>query len=245
MVLDHPKNILVDEAIRLDLDADQFEENDRCSVHRDQDDTQHKRRTAGFMAMVSNCNIIIGWNESIRSEGMRRNTYHLLKYLHLGGVLPPAVAYDSACTFVAYLKTQYCLSIAPSPYVDQLIKKKFCIDRFHRRNHTRTECKTTLSCSHEDNRPFFDQQNTQVCEQLFAHFTKLKATLRSLTWPYSTIFYCLLFHLRNCFEAEIFPDNPHLSIKSNIPSPTRNLVQWAEIVVSKVAFFLSNKSTGN
>ncbi|CAF1404370.1 unnamed protein product [Adineta steineri] len=226
------ENSTTTKANELERNSDEFEDTDECTVHRDEDDTQYKRRTAGFMAIVSNCNVIIGWNESIRSEGMRRNAYHLLKYLHLGGILPQAVAYDSACTFLAYLKNQYCVSIMPSPYVDELLQKKYCIDRFHRRNHTRPECKTVLSCSHPDNRPFFDGQNTQVCEQLFAHFTKLKAALRSITWPYSNIFYCLIFHLRNCSETQIFPDNPYLAVKSNIPPPTSSLFEWTHIMAS-------------
>ncbi|CAF2920926.1 unnamed protein product [Rotaria sp. Silwood2] len=225
---------LVAQALERERMADIFEANDECTVHRDEDDREHKRRTAGFMAIVSNCNVIIGWNESVRSEGMRRNTYHLLKYLHLGGILPPAAAYDSACTFVAYLKNQYCISIQQSPCVDELLQKKYCIDRFHRRNHTRPECKTTLSCSHPDNRPFFDNQNTQVCEQLFSHFTKLKATLRSIAWPYSNIFYCIIFHLRNCFHTNIFPDNLYLAAKSNIPPPTKKLISWVQVMASHI-----------
>jgi hypothetical protein len=231
------QNSSINTAIDLDRVADEFEDADECTVHRDENDTENKRRTAGFMAIVSNCNVIIGWNESVRSEGMRRNTYYLLKFLHLGGILPPAAAYDSACTFVAYLKKQYNVSLMPSPYVNELLEKKYCIDRFHRRNHTRPECQTILSCSYPPNQVYFDKQNTQVCEQLFAHFTKLKASLRSLTWPYSNIFYCLIFHLRNCWYTEIFTDNHHLAVKSNIPPPTGDLLQWTQIMVRKYFFF--------
>jgi hypothetical protein len=217
--------------------GDEFEDADACTVHRDEDDREKKRRSAGFMAVVSNCNVIIGWNESVRSEGMRRSTHQLLRFLHLGGVLPPAAAYDSACTFVAYLKNQHGDSLVPSPFVDELLGKKYCIDRFHRRNHTRPECRTVLSCSHESNRPYFDNQNTQVCEQLFSHFTKLKATLRSINWPYSNIFYCIIFHLRNCAETRIFPDNLNLARESSIPSLKGHLLQWNEIMVSERVLF--------
>ncbi|CAF4457171.1 unnamed protein product [Rotaria socialis] len=219
-------------AVELDRVSDEFESTDKCTVHRDEDDTENKRRTAGFMALVSNCNVIIGWNESVRSEGMRRSVYYLLRYLHLGGILPPAAAYDSACTFIAYLKNQYGISIKQSPYVNELLEKKYCIDRFHRRNHTRPDCKTILSCSHPTNKPFFDNENTQVCEQLFSHFTRLKASLRGISWPYSTIFYCIIFHLRNCFHTKIFPDNPYLAVKSNIPSPSNEITQWTQIMAS-------------
>ena len=244
--LNHYKNALagvelqsasVTRAITLDRLGDEFENADACTVHRDEDDTEKKRRSAGFMAIVSNCNVIIGWNESVRSEGMRRSAYQLLRFLHLGGILPQAAAYDSACTFVAYLKKQYDVSLLSSPFVDELLGKKYCIDRFHRRNHTRPECKTTLSCSHETNRPYFDDQNTQVCEQLFSHFTKLKATLRSITWPYSNVFYCIIFHLRNCAQTKIFPDNPNLAHASGIPSLNGRLLQWNEIMVSERLLF--------
>lgn len=203
-----------------------------CTVHRDDDDRLHKRRTAGFMAVVSNCNIIIGWAESVRSEGMRRWIYQLLRILHLGGKLPSAAAYDSACTFLAYLRNQYNVSIKPSPYVDELMSKTYCIDRFHRRNHVRPDCKTKLSCDYGDNKKFFLNQNTQVCEQLFSHYTKIKSTLRSIAWPYSNIFYCIIFHLRNCVETKIYPDNPYLARNSNIPKPVNILYGWTQVMVS-------------
>ncbi|CAF0926515.1 unnamed protein product [Didymodactylos carnosus] len=158
--------------VELDRMADEFENVDACTVHRDDDDTDHKRRTAGFLAIVSNCNVIMGWNESVRSEGMRRTTYQLLKLLRLGGILPPAAAYDSACTFVAYLRNQYGVSLMSSPYIDELLQKKYCVDRFHRRNHTRPECKTILSCPHPINQPFFDNQNTQASSSFQVHRQK-------------------------------------------------------------------------
>ena len=221
----------ITKAIEFDRVADEFEDDDACTVHRDENDIENKRRTAGFMAIVSNCNVIIGWNESVRSEGMHRSVYQLLRYLHLGAILPPAAAYDSACTFVAYLKNQYCVSLIPSPYIHELLRKKYCIDRFHRRNHTRPECKTILSCSYPANQPFFDNENTQVCEQLFSHFTKLNTSLRSIVWPYSNIFYCIIFHLRNCFHTKIFPDNFRLAMKSNMPPPRGEIIQWTQIMV--------------
>lgn len=219
------------EAFQLDELAENFEVTDGCTVHRDEDDRENKRRTAGFMAVVSNCNIIIGWGESIRSEGMRRSVYHLLKILHLNGKLPQAAAYDSACTFVAYLKNQYGLSIKPSPYIDELVQKRYCIDRFHQRNHVRPECKSTLSCDYEHNKKYFQDQNTQVCEQLFSHFTKIKSTLRSINWPYSNIFYSIIFHLRNCVHTRIHPDNLHLAKKSNITPPNTCLFSWTQVMV--------------
>ncbi|CAF3891423.1 unnamed protein product [Rotaria magnacalcarata] len=145
--LNIPQNLNIEKALELDQLAEEFDDNDICTVHRDNDDTKHKRRTAGFMAVVSNCNVIIGWGESVRSEG---------------GKLPPAAAYDSACTFIAYLRNQYGVSIQSSSYADELMHKKYCIDRFHRRNHVRPECKTILSCEYEQNKPYFDNQNTQI-----------------------------------------------------------------------------------
>ena len=105
------QNSSITTAFDLDRAADEFEEADDYTVRRDENDAENKRRTAGFMAIISSCNVIIGWNESVRSEGMRRNTYYLLKFLHLGGILPSAAAYDSACTFVAYFKKQYHVSL--------------------------------------------------------------------------------------------------------------------------------------
>ncbi|CAF4251102.1 unnamed protein product [Rotaria magnacalcarata] len=151
-----------DQSLELDQLAEEFDDNDISTVNRDNDDTKHKRRIAGFMAVVSNCNAIIGWGESVRSEGMRRWIYQLLKILHLGGKLSPDAAYGSACTFIAYLRNQYGLSIQSSSYVAELMHKKYCIDPLHRRNHVRPECKTISSCEYEQNKPYFDNHNSQI-----------------------------------------------------------------------------------
>ncbi|CAF1406334.1 unnamed protein product [Rotaria sordida] len=62
--LNMPQNLNIKKALELDQLAEEFDDNDICTVHRDNDDREHKRRTAGFMAIVSNCNVIIGWGES-------------------------------------------------------------------------------------------------------------------------------------------------------------------------------------
>ncbi|CAF2162891.1 unnamed protein product [Rotaria magnacalcarata] len=237
-------SVLLKNMTTLELDqlAEEFDDNDISTVNRDNDDTKHKRRIAGFMAVVSNCNAIIGWGESVRSEGMRRWIYQLLKILHLGGKLSPDAAYGSACTFIAYLRNQYGLSIQSSSYVAELMHKKYCIDPLHRRNHVRPECKTISSCEYEQNKPYFDNHNSQVCEQLFSHFTKIKSTLRSITWPYSNIFYCIIFHLRNCFHTKIYPDNLHLAKKSNIEPPINTLYPWTQVMASSVGIPLENET---
>ena len=186
-----------------------------------------------------------GWNESVRLEGMRRSAYQLLIFLHLEGMLLQAAAWDSACTLVAYLKKQYGVSLVSSPFVDELLGKKYCIDEFHRRHHTRPECKTVLSCSYENNRPRFDEQNTQVSEQLFSHFTKLKATLRSINWPYSNVLYFIIFHSRNCAQTKVFPDNPNLAHASVIPSLNGHSLQWNEIKVSMRVLFRTVKDVAS
>ena len=51
--LNRPQNLNIEKAIELDRLAEEFDDNDACTVHRDNDDREHKRRTAGFMAIVS------------------------------------------------------------------------------------------------------------------------------------------------------------------------------------------------
>jgi len=61
-----PQNPLINEAIEFYNQAEEFENNDICTTHREEDDTQHKRRTARFMAVVLNCNVIIRGSERVR-----------------------------------------------------------------------------------------------------------------------------------------------------------------------------------
>ncbi len=72
------------------------------------------------------------------------------------------------------------------------------VDRFHVKNYKRSVCQTVMRPDHSFHNNIYDSINTQVAEQLFSYVSKLKHSFRGYNYPKSTIFYTILFHLKNC-----------------------------------------------
>ena len=66
---------------------------DDCEVARGEqtEDKELKRRSMGFIASFLSCGIVVGFTESIVSEGPRTVTDHLLSMKKYGALLPPAL----------------------------------------------------------------------------------------------------------------------------------------------------------
>lgn len=72
---------------------------DECNVERGErsDKNDLKRRSMGFLASFLSCGVVIGFTESIVSEGPRTVTDHLLSMKKYGASMPSALL----CEFVS------------------------------------------------------------------------------------------------------------------------------------------------
>ena len=68
-----------------------------CNVYRDDMDSVRKGRSFGILVTFMSCGVTIAFDESIREEGMRNVTRHLLRALDHGAELPDVMLYDTAC----------------------------------------------------------------------------------------------------------------------------------------------------
>lgn len=136
---------------------------------------------------------------------MRRVLHHILIILQLGK-LPSAMCYDCACTLKLFIKKHFGSNdFKSTDYTKFLSTMSMAIDRFHVKNHRRPMCKTVMKPDHASHNDVYSSINTQVAEQMFAYLSKFKNSFRGYNYPKSTIFYLILFHLKNCTTVGISP----------------------------------------
>ena len=73
--------------------SDESARTHNCNVERGEkdDSATPKRRSMGFLASFFSCGIVVGFTESIVSEGPRTITDHLLSMQKYGACLPDAL----------------------------------------------------------------------------------------------------------------------------------------------------------
>lgn len=134
---------------------------------------------------------------------MRRVLHHILTISRYGP-LPAAMCYDCACTLKLFIDKHFDSdNLKSSNFTKFLTSLSMAIDRFHVKNHKRTMCKTIMQPDHECHNDIYSSINTQVAEQGFAYLSKFKNSFRGYNYPKSSIFFLILFHLKNCTTTGI------------------------------------------
>ncbi|CAF4502766.1 unnamed protein product [Rotaria socialis] len=134
---------------------------------------------------------------------VRRVLHHILTILRFGQ-LPNAMCYDCACTLKLFINRHFGSNELKSTDSTQFLTSlAMAIDRFHVKNHKRPMCKTVMRPDHPCHNDIYASINTQVAEQGFSYLSKFKNSFRGYSYPKSTIFFTVLFHLKNCTTTGI------------------------------------------
>ena len=134
---------------------------------------------------------------------MRRVLHHILTIRKFGH-LPPAMWYDCACTLKLFIGKHFGTDDLKSTNNTQFLTSlSMAIDRFHVLNHKRAMCETVTRPDHPFHNGVYESINTEVAEQLFSSLSKVRHSFRAYNYPKSTIFFTLLFHLKNCSTTGI------------------------------------------
>ncbi|CAF0829804.1 unnamed protein product [Adineta steineri] len=177
---------------------------DMCNVYRNELEKNQKNRSFGVLVSFLSCNVVVGFTESIKSEGCRRVTDHLLTMLKDGAQLPDSLIYDNACALRLHWNkvydTQY---LTKNEHTTKLYNLVLALDRFHRKGHVRPMCKKLMNPDDKQHGDKFKHINTSICEQFFSFLTKFRFASRGFNYPTSTLFTLLLFHLKNCHTTSI------------------------------------------
>jgi hypothetical protein len=114
------------------------------------------------------------------------------------------MCYDCACTLKLFINKHFGSDdLKSTDFTEFLASLTMAIDRFHVKNHKRPMCKTVMRPDHPGHNDIYSSINTQVAEQMFAYLSKFKNSFRGYNFPKSTIFFTILFHLKNCTTTGI------------------------------------------
>jgi hypothetical protein len=129
---------------------------------------------------------------------VRRVHHHILTISRFGQ-LPTAMCYGCACTLKLFVENHFDSDVLKATdFTEFLSSLTMAVDRFHVKNHKRAMCKTIMKPDHPCHNNIYASINTEVAEQLFSYLSKFKHSFRGYNYPKSTIFFTILFHLKNC-----------------------------------------------
>lgn len=80
---EHNEAAEIDKTVIAELNNEQM-----CNVYRNEWENDQKIRSFGFLVTFFSCNVVIGFKESIRSEGCRRVTVNIMKRLNESNTEP-------------------------------------------------------------------------------------------------------------------------------------------------------------
>ena len=108
------------------------------------------------------------------------------------------MCYDCACTLKLFIQKHFGSdNLKSTDFTQFLVSLSMAIDRFHVKNHKRAMCETIMRPDHPSHNDTYASIKTEVAEQLFAYLAKFKHSFRGYNYPKSTIFFTILFHLKN------------------------------------------------
>ena len=143
----------------------------------------------GILCAFHSCGILLKCNEMIKSES-RRSVMHILKEcFEYGQKSFKNCIYGDACHLHESIKCNNLLD----KFLE--LKSVSCfIDRFHIKNHIRSECKTlyNLNFQHELN-----EINSEICEQKFVTINKYKNTIKYMDKNHFNFFLLCNFEKNN------------------------------------------------
>jgi hypothetical protein len=169
--------------------SDTLPSNDDTSVHvpcKKAANVHHFHdRTAGIMAIVRPCGIVIDWREMYTCESASQLFIQLLKIVDEPGSNVRYVGYDRACEFAPFLRN---LRAKGNAGADKLLEETdYLVDNFHIAGHTTNACNPDHpDCEYHHSLPKFADianANTECAEQCFSWLKRYKNIVKYMTAP--------------------------------------------------------------
>lgn len=150
-------------------------------------------KSAGLFAWARACGIIVDLDEAYRAESLPQVLLALLSVCMSLDKFPSVLIYDAGCKLDAF--TNNANDTICHPSLKLLAAMKKYVDRLHLKNH-KPDCARQFSldnCELKD----ADKLNSEVCEQLFAWFSRYKFIVKHMNHGSLLLFAFYMAHLRN------------------------------------------------
>lgn len=158
------------------FEPDEVDAEENCGIEKQK---QHKKRksTGGIVALVTSCQLFVGWRCYMEGEGLADVYVALAEVMEvlLAHERPPlAIFYDNACALRAFVKNPKRAQL--SEVAQWLAQCKLLLDVWHRWNHLKAQgaCLKDANIAkaidpyHESNQSLARMYNTEACEQAFS-----------------------------------------------------------------------------
>ena len=166
--------------------SESLPDNDDTSTHTACKKQSNVKRfyatTAGIMAIVKPCGIIMDCRELYTCESSSQLFVQLLKLVDEPGVAISYIGYDRACEFVPFLRN---LSAKGNEGAKKLLEKEYLVDNFHIAGHTTEACDpNSPHCEYHHSLEKFSEiknANTEAAEQTFSWLKRYKSVVKYMT----------------------------------------------------------------
>ena len=171
--------------IHNDTDLQNSDTNDGCK--KPSNITKFYDRTAGIIALLRSCGIVINWTEMYTCESLTQVYLFLIFTFGRGSDIKRLryLGYDRGCSLHPFLVNLSIKNIMFAKYFLEHVR--FLVDRFHVSKHTEKCCMplhgNPLCKYHPDLEEFkdIDDVNTECAEQAFRWLNKLKYSVRQMS----------------------------------------------------------------
>ena len=171
----------------------------QCETLKEFQYTEKKTTTAGVLALVASCGLILKVKEMYGCEALKYVLDFMYEAYYVNHIPRPLVwAYDDACHLKKYLINRVNVGWFVRwliTGVDGTFRSVFC-DRFHYPNHKSDWCKANVNPA-KCKVPGFEKSNTQAAEQCFAWLAGSKKQFRHMGEARFLFVMLRLAHLRN------------------------------------------------
>lgn len=153
-------------------------------------------KTAGVMAVVRPCGIILDCREMYTCESSSQLFVQLLKLIDEPGINIKYIGYDRACEFKPFLR-----NLKGNVGAAKLLEAEYLVDNFHISGHKKPECDLeSPKCEYHHSLPKFAaiaNANTECAEQTFSWLKRYKSIVKYMTAPRFRFFLYVVIQAHN------------------------------------------------
>ena len=111
-----------------------------CNVHKEDVLIDSSIRACGILVVATNCQVIVGFEEILRSESRKQVLQALSNLYTISPMLTRIVIYDAGCLLAKYVRSNFEDESKRNEYNNtvglKILKEvRFFVDRFHLTNH--------------------------------------------------------------------------------------------------------------
>ncbi|XP_078667555.1 uncharacterized protein LOC144909414 [Branchiostoma floridae x Branchiostoma belcheri] len=170
-----------------------------CNTKKDRNGVRLNAITAGVLAFIRPCNIIVSLNELFGSESKTQVYGHLHNLMSKKEMEKTGfVIYDDACHLRKFARNPSRAQTTPT--TKKLASIEILVDRMHMRGHIDPWCKRNCGTGRFRD---LDKVNTEVCEQVFSWLSRYKRMTKHMNKERFMFFLLYIAHLHNMREVKL------------------------------------------